>query len=419
MEHHSSYSAPRSSRASGRTRSTASRQDQRRTRKPQKNGNTGFSRILLCYILPFLVVNLAIFFIVTATPKIEIDISDTTDYKTLDVSFKIHSLLPLKKMTTTLESQPIEFKKEKGVYHAVLESNGTLEIYALSLNGMQAQDIEHIAVLDDTAPSFDEENVVMENGKLILTIEDSISGINYDSIYATDDSGTKILPDSCDKENGEVTFKLEEGSLTVYVEDMAGNPNQAAFSINQSGINTSDRNSNFPTDGKNGMNGTEATEAENETKASETKASETKSSKASSTKAETKASSDAKSTTAAKSSSAAKSTTAAAKSTSGAAKSTTAAQKSTSAAAKSTTSAQKSTSAAAKSTTAAQKSTSAAAKSTTAAQKSTSAAAKSTTAAQKSTSAAAKSTTEAAKSTTAAHEPTTAEAPATIAPLNN
>ena len=59
---------------------------------------------------------------------------------------------------------------------------------------MQAQDIEHIAVLDDTAPSFDEENVVMENGKLILTIEDSISGINYDSIYATDDSGTKILP---------------------------------------------------------------------------------------------------------------------------------------------------------------------------------------------------------------------------------
>ena len=414
MEHHSSYSAPRSSRASGRTRSTASRQDQRRTRKPQKNGNTGFSRILLCYILPFLVVNLAIFFIVTATPKIEIDISDTTDYKTLDVSFKIHSLLPLKKMTTTLESQPIEFKKEKGVYHAVLESNGTLEIYALSLNGMQAQDIEHIAVLDDTAPSFDEENVVMENGKLILTIEDSISGINYDSIYATDDSGTKILPDSCNKENGEVTFKLEEGSLTVYVEDMAGNPNQAAFSINQSGINTSDRNSKFPTDGKNGMNGTEATEAENETKASETK-----SSKASSTKAETKASSDAKSTTAAKSSSAAKSTTAAAKSTSGAAKSTTAAQKSTSAAAKSTTSTQKSTSAAAKSTTAAQKSTSAAAKSTTAAQKSTSAAAKSTTAAQKSTSAAAKSTTEAAKSTTAAHEPTTAEAPATIAPLNN
>ena len=118
MEHHSSYSAPRSSRASGHTRSAASRQTTRRPRRP------------------FLVVNLAIFFIVTATPRIEMNISDTTDYKTVDVSFKIHSFLPLKKMTTTLESEAIEFKKEKGVYHAVLTNNGTLEIYALSLNGM-------------------------------------------------------------------------------------------------------------------------------------------------------------------------------------------------------------------------------------------------------------------------------------------
>lgn len=396
MEHHSSYSAPRSSRGSEHTRPAASRPSQRRSRSPKKGSS--FGHILLCYILPFLAVNLAIFFIVTATPKIEMTISDTTDYKTLDVSFKVHSLLPLKKMTTTLESQPIEFQKEKGVYHAVLTNNGTLEVYVLSLNGMQAQDIEHIAVLDDTPPSFDEESVVTENGTLTITIEDSISGINYDSLYATDDAGTKILPDSYDKENGEVTFKLEEGSLTVYVEDMAGNPNQASFSLSQSGIDTEDRESKFPTDGKNGTNGTTATETENETKASETKssetkASETKSSSTSSTKAETKAET--------KASSAAKSTTAAAKSTTAAAKSTTAT---------------KSTTAAAKSTTAAAKSTTAAAKSTTAAAKSTTAAAKSTTAAAKSTTAA---TTEAAKSTTAAaHEPSTAEAPATIAPLN-
>ncbi len=402
MEHHSSYSAPRSSRASGHTRSAASRQTTRRPRRPQKSSS--FVHILLCCVLPFLVVNLAIFFIVTATPRIEMNISDTTDYKTVDVSFKIHSFLPLKKMTTTLESEAIEFKKEKGVYHAVLTNNGTLEIYALSLNGMQAQDIEHIAVLDDTAPSFDEDSVVMENGKLTVTLDDSISGVNYNSIYATDDAGTKVLPESCDQETGEITFKLEESSLTVYVEDMAGNPNQATFSINQSGIDTEDRESKFPTDGENGMNGTAATEAE------------------------TKSSSAAKSTTAAakSTSAAAKSTTAAAKSSSAAAKSTTAAAKSTSAAAKSTTAAAKSTSAAAKSTTAAAKSTSAAAKSTTAAAKSSSAAAKSTTAAAKSTSAAAKSTTAATKSTTAAAksssaaaEPSTEQAPATIAPLTN
>lgn len=166
MEHHSSYSAPRSSRGSEHTRPAASRPSQRRSRSPKKGSS--FGHILLCYILPFLAVNLAIFFIVTATPKIEMTISDTTDYKTLDVSFKVHSLLPLKKMTTTLESQPIEFQKEKGVYHAVLTNNGTLEVYVLSLNGMQAQDIEHIAVLDDTPPSFDEESVVTEKASRIM-----------------------------------------------------------------------------------------------------------------------------------------------------------------------------------------------------------------------------------------------------------
>ena len=87
-----------------------------------------------------------------------------------------------------------------------MTNNGTLEIYALSLNGMQAQDIEHIAVLDDTAPSFDEDSAVMENGKLTVTLEDSISGVNYNSIYATDDAGTKVLPESCDQETGEITF---------------------------------------------------------------------------------------------------------------------------------------------------------------------------------------------------------------------
>ena len=94
MEHHSSYSAPRSSRGSEHTRPAASRPSQRRSRSPKKGSS--FGHILLCYILPFLAVNLAIFFIVTATPKIEMTISDTTDYKTLDVSFKVHSLLPLK-----------------------------------------------------------------------------------------------------------------------------------------------------------------------------------------------------------------------------------------------------------------------------------------------------------------------------------
>ena len=121
--------------------------------------------------------------------------------------------ISIRKLTTTLESQDIEFKKEGGVYHSTLTNNGALEIYVESWNGMPARQNEHIAVLDDTAPSIDEETVVMEDGKLELIAEDNISGINYEAVYATDDAGKRTAPVSYDKETGRITFDLEKGSL--------------------------------------------------------------------------------------------------------------------------------------------------------------------------------------------------------------
>ena len=289
MDRHSSYTAPRSGRmpASGSTR-----------RSP-KRGNSGrpgnenrFLHNFLCYILPFIVFNVILYFLVTSSPRIEMTIGDTSDYKTVDVSFKVKSLLPIRKLTTTLESQDIEFQKENGVYHATLTNNGALEVYAESWNGMPAQHNEHIAVLDDTAPSIDEDNV---------------SGINYDSVYATDDSGKKITPLSYDKETGRITFELEKGSLTVYLEDMAGNANQAEFSLNSSGIDTNGRSSDFPEDGTNGTNGS-STEKEDEKDSTSSSSKTDKDSKSTET---AKSSKTSKSTEADKSTKASKSTEAA------------------------------------------------------------------------------------------------------------
>ena len=252
MDRHSSYTAPRSDRSPASHGS-------RRSPKHSNNGRSGnenrFLHNLLWYVLPFIVFNLLLLFLVTASPRIELTVGDTTDYKTVDVSLKVKSLIPIRKLTTTLESQDIEFKKEGGVYHATLTNNGALEIYVESWNGMPARQNEHIAVLDDTAPSIDEETVVMEDGKLELIAEDNISGINYEAVYATDDAGKRTAPVSYDKETGRITFDLEKGSLTVYLEDMAGNANQAAFSLSTSGIDTDSRETDFPEDGENGTNG--------------------------------------------------------------------------------------------------------------------------------------------------------------------
>lgn len=309
MDRHSSYTAPRSDR------SPASR-GSRRSPKTSNNGRSGnenrFLHNLLWYVLPFIVFNLLLLFLVTASPRIELTVGDTTDYKTVDVSLKVKSLIPIRKLTTTLESQDIEFKKEGGVYHAALTNNGALEIYVESWNGMPARQNEHIAVLDDTAPSIDEETVVMEDGKLELIAEDNISGINYEAVYATDDAGKRTAPVSYDKETGRITFDLEKGSLTVYLEDMAGNANQAAFSLSTSGIDTDSRETDFPEDGENGTNGSKKEEDKKTSNSDKEKTSKSteaaKSSKTSKNTEASKSTKASKSTETAKDAKAAKST---------------------------------------------------------------------------------------------------------------
>lgn len=187
MNRHSSYSAPRGERSLSSHNSQRGRSSKRNayTKRSWKDNKPLFT--LVCYILPFILINLFILFLAISTPKVEYTVSDTRDYKTVDLSIKVRSLLPVKAMTVTLESKPIELKKEKGVYSTTLTTNGTLEIYVVGWNGMSDREYDHIATLDDGSPSIDQENYVMENGQLSFTVEDSLSGINFDSIYAIDE----------------------------------------------------------------------------------------------------------------------------------------------------------------------------------------------------------------------------------------
>ena len=158
MDHHSSYSAPRSDRMSGSPGSRRGKSAKRNTYNTQSWKDNRILRNLVFYVLPFVVVNLILFTLITASPKIELTIGETTDYKTVDISFRVRSILPIREMTVTLESQPVEVERSDGAYRATLDSNGTLEIYAEGWNGMSVRDNEHIAVLDDAAPVIDQED---------------------------------------------------------------------------------------------------------------------------------------------------------------------------------------------------------------------------------------------------------------------
>ena len=348
MDHHSSYSSPRSERGSG-SYSGRSRNNRRNSYDKHSWKDNSRARTFVFWILPFILVNLIIFVGATATPKIEYEAADTKDYRSMDISVRIRSILPIKEMSITLEGQDLETQKEKGVYKASISNNGTLQIYAKSWNGMASRLSDTIAALDDMAPTVLEDYTI-EDGILTIMVEDSQSGVNFDSIYATDDTGARIKPDHTDKETGTVTFPMDTQSLLVYIEDYAGNTIKSSYTSIKTGIDTSDRNKDFPSDGEGGTNGNKSSGSNETLKEKET----TKASKET-----TKAPKE--------TSKASKETTKAAKETSKASKETTKAAKETSKASKETTKAPKETTKAAKETTkAAAETTKAPAESTTA-----------------------------------------------------
>lgn len=196
--------------------------------QPPKKQND-FLHVLLFYILPFLVVNGLLFFFVTTSPKVTITVAPTQDYETSTASIEIKSVLPLKAISVTQESAPLELTKtESGVYTVPLTKNGVIEVMVASLNGMVSNAYAPVDVLDELPPSILEDFTIVEN-VLTFTVEDSQSGVDFDSITAVTPMGTAVSPISVDKTSGQVSFEMDETGLTIHVSDLCGNTTQASF----------------------------------------------------------------------------------------------------------------------------------------------------------------------------------------------
>ena len=218
MNHHSSYSAPRSERSlsGGSSYSPRGGRNKKRNSYPKRSWKD--NRVLftmVCIVLPLVVLNLFIFFLATSTPRVELTVGDTKDYKSLDISIKVKSLLPVKSLKVTLESNEVELERNKNTYTATLTSNGVLEIQATGWNGMSAAPIyEAISPLDDSFPTVDE-NYTIENDVLTIVVDDSQSGVDYAGIYGVDANKQNVKPLSADAESGIVTLPMTTDSLTV------------------------------------------------------------------------------------------------------------------------------------------------------------------------------------------------------------
>lgn len=200
------------------------------TRKKSSSRLVDFFQLLLFYILPFIVINSALFFAVTAKPNYELLVAPTQDYRSTTVTFTILSHMPLKTVTITFNEEPLDLVKVgPKSYQATITKNGILDVFMQNFNGMSVSNFEVVDSLDDEAPGITFYD--MEEGILTLVVDDSLSGIDYDNLYATAADGTVVTPDSVDPVTGMVTFPIGEGGLTVSIKDLSGNEYLPNFSV--------------------------------------------------------------------------------------------------------------------------------------------------------------------------------------------
>ncbi len=340
----------------------------------QRNPNPGEEKkpgnVVLFYIIPFLLINLLIFFLVTLRPKFKLHIEESSDFRTAEIQVEMHPRLPLAAFEVKLDDTPLNLENlGGGHYKASVDKNGTLEVTVRYINGMHRTQYEHIGSVDDQPPLISGDE--LDGNMLTVSFDDPQSGINYDSIYAMDADEERVLPSSIDESENKAVFQVLTSRLEVHISDQLGHEAVANFTELDAMGNGGDNSHEYHTYGTDDK--TKETTAEEESSA------EKNSGKSSKTQKKTSSAS-----TTAAASSKAKETSAAAKTTaaSSKAKETSAAAKTTAASSKA-----KETSAASKTTAASSKAkeTSAASKTTAAGskEKETSAAAKTTAASSK------------------------------------
>ncbi len=207
----------------------------RRTPARRRNSILRFEwvRLLLFYILPFVVVNLIIFFLVTTKPSYELNIDDTNDYRTTDLTFTITSFMPLRSVTITLDGEPLDLTQigRKKSYRSTITHNGVLEIHMENFNHMAITGYAVIDVLDNELP--DVTSYTLTEDHLTLWLSDTQSGIDYDSLSAVTGDGRIIAPLSIDRNAGTAVFAIDTTGLTVTIRDMSGNEYQPSFSLTE------------------------------------------------------------------------------------------------------------------------------------------------------------------------------------------
>ncbi len=174
---------------------------------------------------------LVLFFLVPVlfiSPHIT-SVNQTTDASpTYNIS--VDSLLPVTSVRATINGKdaPV-YETQKHVYTIQPGEEGTMYVTVTILNHQYVQKKIKVTDVDSASPSV--VNSRKDSDRLYLYVEDEISGIDYDTVYAMGSDKRKIDPMSIDENEGLIIFRYPTASLNIYIPDKAGNQLQLLLTV--------------------------------------------------------------------------------------------------------------------------------------------------------------------------------------------
>lgn len=194
------------------------------TPEEKKPGN-----VFLFYVIPFLLLNLLIFFLVTLRPKFKLHIEESVDFRSAEIELEMHPRLPLAAFDVKLDDTPLNLENlGGGHYKTSVDKNGTLEVTIRYINGMSRTQYEHIGSVDDQPPLISGEE--LDGNMLTVSFDDAQSGVDYDSIYGIDANEERVLPRSIDDAAHTAVFQITTDRLEIHASDKLGHEAVCNFS---------------------------------------------------------------------------------------------------------------------------------------------------------------------------------------------
>ena len=155
-------------------------------------------------------------------PRFQSRVNGADDGITAQVTLDLHSIFPIEAITATLNGRTLSFERLEGKrYEAQVDQNGVIDLTITTKNGQLNQGQIAVSVIDQQSPTIVDD--YQAGGMVYVTLEDDLSGVDFNSIYAIDADGNRIRPERVDPKHRQVAFALPTQSITLFIPDHKGN----------------------------------------------------------------------------------------------------------------------------------------------------------------------------------------------------